>query len=146
MHVLTRAQSREVDRRATEELGLPGLVLMENASRGVAGVILGLPPVREEVAPARTDVRAAPAGSGNGPPVAIVCGPGNNGGDGLAVARFLANAGVDPRIYVLVGENGYPEGSDAALHLGVARRMGRVEVAEGARQAHAERRAAGDAP
>jgi NAD(P)H-hydrate epimerase len=65
---LTREQSRRVDRVATEEFGLSGLVLMENAGRGVADVLCGL----------------AVAG-----PVVICCGKGNNAGDGFVVARHL---------------------------------------------------------
>jgi NAD(P)H-hydrate epimerase len=81
MIFFTRDQVRELDRIAIEELGIPGLVLMENAGRGAAAVILDLSPGR----------------------VAIVCGPGNNGGDGLVVARHLAIAGV-PCDVLLVGE------------------------------------------
>ena len=70
---LTRAQVREIDRRAIEEYHIPGVVLMENAARGVvelaAKMLSGL------------------AGSN----VLIVCGGGNNGGDGFAVARHLHN-------------------------------------------------------
>jgi NAD(P)H-hydrate epimerase len=75
---LTRAQVREVDRRAIEEYGIPGIVLMENAARGATGIALTM------LAGAR---RAT-----------IVCGGGNNGGDGLAMARHLHIAGVDVTI------------------------------------------------
>lgn len=74
---LSSAQAREVDRCAIEELGLPGIVLMENAGRGAAEVVLDL--LRER----------ALAG-----PVGVVCGPGNNGGDGFVLARHLEIAGV----------------------------------------------------
>lgn len=74
---LTSAQAREVDRCAIEDLGLPGIVLMENAGRGAAEVVLDL--LRER----------ALAG-----PVGILCGPGNNGGDGFVLARHLEIAGV----------------------------------------------------
>lgn len=73
---LTRAQVREVDRRCIENYHVPGIVLMENASRGVAEVCHAM--LRE---------------AGATLPVAIVCGGGNNGGDGLAVARHLHNRG-----------------------------------------------------
>jgi len=71
--VLTREQCRMIDRLAVQELGVPSIVLMENAARGAAEVI------RREV--------------GDGP-VAIVCGGGNNGGDGYAAARHLHRLGV----------------------------------------------------
>jgi NAD(P)H-hydrate epimerase len=76
---LTRAQVREVDRRAIEEFGVPGVVLMENAGRGAAEVLLPL---------------------GAGRSVAICCGKGNNGGDGFVIARHLDNRGVPVRVLV----------------------------------------------
>jgi NAD(P)H-hydrate epimerase len=85
MFKLTRAQVREIDRRSIEEFHLPGVVLMENAARGVlaeAIEMLGGNPV--------------------GADVLIVCGGGNNGGDGLAVARLLHNAGAAVRIALTV--------------------------------------------
>lgn len=72
--VLTRAQVRRVDRIALDRYGVPGIVLMENASRGVASA------VRRDYPSIRT--------------VLVLCGGGNNGGDGLAVARHLHNAGA----------------------------------------------------
>jgi NAD(P)H-hydrate epimerase len=66
---LSRAEVRSIDRTAAEDLGLPTLVLMENAGRGAAE---------------RLRARLAP-----GDRVAIACGPGNNGGDGAVVARHL---------------------------------------------------------
>lgn len=64
---LTREEVRAIDRRAAEEFGLPTLVLMENAGRGAAEWL-------------------APRANGR---VMILCGPGNNGGDGAVVARYL---------------------------------------------------------
>src|ERR1700678_344211 len=70
MKVLTAAEMREVDRR-TIEAGIPGIVLMENAAHRVAEFLA------EEF---------APAGSQR---IAVLCGKGNNGGDGMAVARQI---------------------------------------------------------
>jgi NAD(P)H-hydrate epimerase len=64
---LTREEVRSIDRRAAEEFGMPTLVLMENAGRGAAEWL-------------------APRANGR---VMILCGPGNNGGDGGVVARYL---------------------------------------------------------
>jgi NAD(P)H-hydrate epimerase len=81
---LTRAAMRELDRRAVDEFGVPSLLLMENAGRACAAEALRL----LEVAPREGSV-------------AILCGPGNNGGDGLVIARTLANHGVPVRVFWL---------------------------------------------
>jgi NAD(P)H-hydrate epimerase len=111
MPSLTREQSREMDRISMQELGIPGIVLMENAARGIAQVALR-----------RLDGRPGP--------VSVVCGPGNNGGDGLAAARHLANAGADVRIHLVVPPEAYRDGSEPAVHLAVARAMG-LPLSEG---------------
>jgi NAD(P)H-hydrate epimerase len=80
MLYLTRNQVRQIDRRSIQEFRIPGVVLMENAARGVAQV------AREMLGDSRTA------------PVLIVCGGGNNGGDGLAAARLLHNGGADVSI------------------------------------------------
>jgi NAD(P)H-hydrate epimerase len=85
---LSRAQVRELDRRAAEELGLSGLVLMENAGRAVAELVL-----------ARLRVDAL-AGRRGPPPwrIAIACGRGNNGGDGYVAARHLHEQGQEVEV------------------------------------------------
>jgi NAD(P)H-hydrate epimerase len=70
---LSRDEVRELDRRAIEEYGVPGVVLMENAGRGCAELLMRLNPDKK--------------------PVVILCGPGNNGGDGFVIARHLDNYG-----------------------------------------------------
>src|SRR2546430_1700705 len=95
MRRLTRAQVREIDRRAIEEFHIPGIVLMENAARAVVEVAM-------EMMAGSRDVS-----------VAIVCGGGNNGGDGLAVARHLHNAGWHVDL-VLANEKEY--GGEAAIN------------------------------
>jgi NAD(P)H-hydrate epimerase len=74
---LTRAQVREIDRRAVDEYGMTGLVLMENAGRGVADVLCRL---------------------GIDGPVVVCCGKGNNAGDGFVIARHLDLRGYDVRV------------------------------------------------
>lgn len=74
---LTREQVRELDRRAIEEYGIDSIVLMENAGRACA----------EEAAKL--------AGDASRGPVVVLCGSGNNGGDGFVVARTLHNRGFD---------------------------------------------------
>lgn len=83
-HPLTRAQVRELDRLAIEEVGLPGVVLMENAGRGAAEAILR----------AGGEGRLGAFTGAPGEVVVILCGGGNNGGDGYVAARHLHEAGV----------------------------------------------------
>jgi NAD(P)H-hydrate epimerase len=80
---LSRQQVRELDRRAIEEYGIPGIVLMENAGRGCADLMNALNPNRL--------------------PTAILCGPGNNGGDGFVIARHLDNAGWPVELILVEG-------------------------------------------
>ncbi len=102
MRILSAESMREVDRAAIEELGIPSLVLMENAAVGVADAI-------GEVYP---DAESA----------ALFCGPGNNGGDGLAIARHLAVRGYDVRIFLVTDRR--PVRGDAEVQLGICRRQG----------------------
>ena len=76
----SRAGAREFDRRLKDEVGIPGVVLMENAGRGAAEWILA---------------NAERLGLGGGGRVGVLCGKGNNGGDGYVVARHLVLGGVD---------------------------------------------------
>lgn len=80
--VLSAAESRAVDEQLVARTGLPSLLLMENAGRGIAEIVLGRLASR----------RLRAHGSRR---VVIVCGPGNNGGDGFVVARHLWLAGQD---------------------------------------------------
>jgi NAD(P)H-hydrate epimerase len=102
---------QEMDRLAIEEVGIPGPVLMENAARGAARVFL------ENFDP--------PEGSSIG----ILCGRGNNGGDGYVMARYLQGAGM--RITVVVLSALDRISGDALLNLNIIRRMG-LEVLEAA--------------
>ena len=81
--VATRDEIRAFDRYAIEALGVPGVVLMENAGRQIA-----------DVARAMLAERAKPR-------VVILAGPGNNGGDGFVVARHLAMAGIRAEVALL---------------------------------------------
>ncbi len=99
---LTRAQVREVDRLAIEELGIPGLLLMENAGLGATLRLLELP--------WRKTGR-----------VAVLCGRGNNAGDGYVVARQLVGRGFDVRLYEARGEGPLPP--DAEANRAIAERI-----------------------
>ncbi|MEW6073685.1 MAG: NAD(P)H-hydrate epimerase [Planctomycetota bacterium] len=114
---LTREEAREVDRRTIEEYGIPSILLMENAGRACAAEVQALLAARSAV-----PTSAAP--------VLVLCGPGNNGGDGLVIARTLANRGVPVEV-VFVGEAGKLEGAagDFGTNLHLWRGLGReVEI------------------
>jgi NAD(P)H-hydrate epimerase len=83
--VLSRAQMRAFDAHAIQKCGVPSLVLMENAGRGATQVL----------------VRELLGGDAHGAHVLVVCGTGNNGGDGLVVARHLLGLGAEPVVYIL---------------------------------------------
>lgn len=122
---LTREQSREVDRIAIEDFGVPGVVLMENAGRNAAEAILRFRPdlLRATSEPSDTERGSAP------PHVVCVCGGGNNGGDGYVIARHLANRGVHAcavAIKPIASLSG-----DAAVMAAIAQRMGLVRDATG---------------
>jgi hydroxyethylthiazole kinase-like uncharacterized protein yjeF len=108
MKLVTAEQMRELDRRAIEEMGLPSLVLMENAGRSTYEVLR----------------REFPELSG---PVAVVAGRGNNGGDGFVVARYLANAGIPVVIFLLASRDAVA--GDARVNLDILGHLG-VEVVE----------------
>ena len=112
MRVLTTAQMRDADRRTIEEVGIPSAVLMENAGRQVVAAM-------ERHLRALGDLR-----------VAVVCGKGNNGGDGFVVARALEASGVHTRVYLVVSSSEV-EG-DAQVNLAALGAIGVsvVDVAE----------------
>src|SRR2546426_4933492 len=81
MKVLTATQMREIDRLTSEQFGVPSLQLMENAGARVVEFLIEHFPdlVRRKVV--------------------ILCGKGNNGGDGLVVGRLLRGGGVGPTVF-----------------------------------------------
>lgn len=77
--LLSRNQARELDRKAMEEFGISGLVLMENAGSSIAEYLIALKPQG---------------------PVIICCGKGNNGGDGFVVARYLNENKIPVKVMI----------------------------------------------
>jgi NAD(P)H-hydrate epimerase len=100
---LSRQEVRRLDVRAQEELGLASLILMENAGRGAAGwlaeVAGAIPPGAggRPFSPPASRAQNAPLGAVS-PKVVVLCGPGNNGGDGGVVARHLDAWGLPVRV------------------------------------------------
>jgi NAD(P)H-hydrate epimerase len=118
MFLVSAEEMRELDRRTIEEIGIPGLLLMENAGRRVA----------EEAARILE--------SRGGRVAVILAGKGNNGGDGLVAARHLFNRGYEVRVCLPV-DPGQITG-DAGVNLEIWRRMGqgiyRVDGPNGAQR------------
>ena len=103
--VMTRDEVRAFDSWAINTLGIPGMVLMENAGRSCAELIKDK---LQDVA---------------GPRVCIFCGTGNNGGDGYVIARHLINSGFKV-VVVVCGDRNKIKG-DAKLNLDILERLGR---------------------
>ncbi|MBC8104852.1 MAG: NAD(P)H-hydrate dehydratase [Cytophagales bacterium] len=104
MKVATAEQMRAIDRRANEEYGIPGIVLMEAAGAALARVGV------EEL-----------GGDARNKCVVVFCGKGNNGGDGFVAARYLANAGAE--VFVLLTGGPSELKGDAARHYAPLRKM-----------------------
>jgi len=102
--VMTREQVRAIDAWAINELGIPGVVLMENAGRSCAEF------VEDKLADTAE------------PKVCIFCGAGNNGGDGYVIARHLINIGFSVTV-VVCGDRTRIKG-DAKINLDILDRMG----------------------
>ena len=111
-YVLTAEQMRAVDHAASDDFGVPTLLLMENAGRGVAAL------VEREL-----------GGRAAGRRVRIVCGGGSNGGDGFVAARHLALAGADVRVLVAVPRDKIGVGGDAATALLALAALDQVTIA-----------------
>lgn len=108
---LTREQCQLVDKLASERLGIPGIVLMENASRNATDVIVSL--CAEWFNATVTELT-----------VFLLCGGGNNGGDGYAIARHLAIRGH--QVVVLALKPVDQLAGDAKVNAEIAQRMGIV--------------------
>lgn len=99
--LLTREQCREIDRVAVEDYGIPSIVLMENAGRGCVDVL-------ERI--------------GIDGPVVILCGKGNNAGDGFVIARHLEIRGHTSRVVLLCAPDELR--GDAATNFAILQKTG----------------------
>lgn len=104
MRVVTAVQMRELDRQAIADYGIPGLILMENAGLQVVKVIGEM------------------LGSVRAKKISIFAGKGNNGGDGLVVARHLFNRGAVVKVCLLADPEEIT--GDARVNLDIWRKMG----------------------
>ncbi len=103
MLLVTAEEMRALDQQAIEGLGIPGLILMENAGRGVAEAILQHYP---------TEARAG---------ISILIGPGNNGGDGFVVARHLFQQGFWVELMLLTSGEKFK--GDALVNYRISRAL-----------------------
>lgn len=104
MLLVSAKEMQALDKKAIEDFGIPGLILMENAGRGIAELIL------------RHFAQARQKGA------LILAGPGNNGGDGFVVARHLHQSGVPVTLLVLAPEEKFQ--GDARTNLQIVLRLG----------------------
>ena len=110
MKLLTASQMREVDRRTTMEIGIPGTTLMENAGIAVVQVL-------EEEFEKLDSFH-----------IGVICGRGNNGGDGFVIARHLFLRGITSHVYVIGGADGIT--GDARINLDIIRNYRDIPIAE----------------
>ncbi len=108
MRVLNTQQMREADRRTIDEIGIPSVVLMENAGRQA---VAAMEAAFDNLSSSR---------------VGVLCGLGNNGGDGFVVARTLVQRGVETSVFLL-GSVGEVRG-DARSNLEILGRIGLTVV------------------
>lgn len=109
-NLLTREESRQADENAIKRFCIPSLVLMENAGRTCAEILIeqGDRPITDQA-------------------VLVLCGPGNNGGDGFVIARHLYIAGVKVKVVLFRSAEEYS--GDARLNL-IALSRFRMQVVE----------------
>ena len=105
MRFLSTESIRSLDMIAQDRFSIPGILLMEHASLGLAQV------VNSQI-------------DSTGHKIIILCGKGNNGGDGFAAARHLHNYGASPEVVLLGRIPDLKAGSDAATNARIAERMG----------------------
>ncbi|MGI6450196.1 MAG: NAD(P)H-hydrate dehydratase [Desulfitobacteriia bacterium] len=116
MRVVSAGQMRSIDSRAINDFGIPGIVLMENAALAV---------VRE--------IKKILPGEGKGQKTVILVGKGNNGGDGLAVARHLHVLGVETTVFLFA--NPADLRGDAKLNYDLYQKMnGKIVLVEDEKQ------------
>ena len=103
--VLTREEMRELDRKAIEEYKIPGIILMENAGRNVADEVLNMLDDPQQTK------------------VAILCGKGNNGGDGFVVTRHLHNHSIHVDVFLVAKISDILKDGDAGTNLQILLNM-----------------------
>ncbi len=103
MQIVSAEDIRELDRRTIEDIGIPGAVLMENAGRGATKILC------EHFNDLHKGL------------VSIVCGGGNNGGDGFVIARYLQQRGIQVKVFLLTEPDRIS--GDARIYFGVLQQL-----------------------
>ncbi len=103
MQIATALQMQELDRKTINDLGIPGIVLMENAGRGTC----------EQIKRHFPDVKKK---------IVVLCGSGNNGGDGFVIARYFYNKGFKTSVYLFSAADKVR--GDAKINLQAFQQMG----------------------
>ncbi len=103
MYLVSASQMQRMDKKTIEEFGIPGFVLMENAGRGAVRFFLSIFSELEKKK------------------VGVVCGKGNNGGDGFVMARYLAARNIPVAVYLLCARDSVA--GDAKAHLDLMARL-----------------------
>jgi ADP-dependent NAD(P)H-hydrate dehydratase / NAD(P)H-hydrate epimerase len=124
MKILTASEMQRIDRLTTERYGVPSLTLMENAGHGVMEFLT------EHFAPLEKHR------------IAILCGKGNNGGDGMVVARLLRDQALSPRVLICADPQGLR--GDTAANYERLRATGLPEVVASAETWEATKASLGD--
>jgi NAD(P)H-hydrate epimerase len=104
MYLLTAQEMAQIDQFTIKTIGIPGIVLMENAARGACQFF-------EEVLPDLLRRR-----------IGVVAGPGNNGGDGFAIARILFGKGADVKVFCVKTPQYFSE--DALINYEILKKLG----------------------
>ena len=107
MYIATAQEMNNIDRRTRDEYGIPTILLMENAASGITRTVVEM------------------LGSVSRKRVTVICGKGNNGGDGLAAARQLYNRGANVSVYLLSDITAFT--AEAEMNLNIALKTG-VEI------------------
>ena len=102
-YIVNGSQAREIDRCSIQEIGIPSMVLMEKAAMSVASCIMAQADKKQDR-------------------ILVVCGTGNNGGDGVAAARMLRDAGYIASVLVLGQEERCSE--EMKQQISIARHLG----------------------
>ena len=103
MYIVKAREMQEMDRKTIESFGIPGRVLMENAGRGTFKMIMDFFP---DIADKK---------------VCVLCGRGNNGGDGFVVARYLMEKGIKTDVFLLSSRDRLK--GDARANMGLVEKL-----------------------